>query len=58
MRPELKATDSFVAELSEVVRCVRGGQTSSILGGDLAVDALVLCEKQTQSVRTGKLVKL
>ena len=57
-RPKLKATDAFVAELSEVVRSVRSGQTSPILGGDLALDALVLCEKQTQSVRIRKLVSL
>ena len=57
-RPKLKATDAFVAELNEVVRAVRSGQSSPILGGDLALDALVLCEKQTQSVRSQKLVLL
>ncbi len=32
-RPKLKAPDSFVAELSEVVRTVKSGQSSPILGG-------------------------
>jgi predicted dehydrogenase len=55
-RPKLNATDAFVAELSELVRAVRSGKDSPILGGDLALDSLVLCEKQTQSVRSKKLV--
>ncbi|HEX4071900.1 MAG TPA: Gfo/Idh/MocA family oxidoreductase [Planctomycetaceae bacterium] len=57
-RPKLNAADAFVAELSEVVRAVRSGQGSPILGGNLALDALVLCEKQTQSVRSEKLVSV
>jgi predicted dehydrogenase len=50
--------DAFVAELGEVVRAVRSGQPSPLLAGELARDALVLCQKQTESVRKGKAVKV
>jgi predicted dehydrogenase len=54
LRPKTKADDPFVAELTEFVRAVRAKKSSPILGGDLALDALVLCEKQMQSVRARK----
>ena len=60
-RPALKATeplDSFVVELTEVAKAIRTGQPSSILNGDLACDALALCEKQTLSVKKQKLVAI
>jgi len=47
-------TDSFLGEINEVVRSVRTGQPSKLLNGDLARDALVLCDRQTQSVRKQK----
>src|SRR5437899_12923144 len=50
-RPKLAAGDplaGFVAELKEVVKSIRTGQPSPILGGDLARDAVLLCQKQTQ----------
>jgi len=50
--------DGFVAELKEVVRSIRTGEESRILGGDLARDALLICHKETQSVRSGKIVKI
>lgn len=60
-QPKLKAADSvdsFVAELKEVEQSILSGQPSSILGGDLAVDALVLCQKQAESVAKGKTVRV
>jgi len=60
VRPKLgegDPVDGFVAELKEVMRSIRTGEGSKILGCDLARDALLLCHKQTQSVRTGKPVK-
>ena len=53
--PMLRAFD---AEIPEVVRAVKCGQPSALLAGDLARDAIVLCHKQTQSVRSGKTVKI
>jgi predicted dehydrogenase len=60
-RPELGSgdpVDSFAAEIAEVTKAVRSGKTSSILAGDLARDAVVLCNKQTESVKKGRLVKI
>jgi predicted dehydrogenase len=50
--------EGFTAELSEVARSIRTGKPSALLDGGLARDALVLCEKQTASLATGKLVKI
>ena len=50
--------DAFVAELKEVTRAIRTGTESPLLDGNLACDAVVLCQKQTQSVRTGRAVKV
>lgn len=55
-QPELKATDAFSLELFEAVKSIRSGKPSALLGGALARDALVLCHKQAQSARTGKIV--
>lgn len=49
---------AFEAELKEVVKGVRTGKPSEILGGSLAHDALVLCHKQTQSLARGRPVKV
>lgn len=56
--PKLAAVDGFVAELTDVTKAIKSGKPSPILDGTLAADALVLCHKQTQSVKTGKLVKV
>jgi predicted dehydrogenase len=61
LRPELGAADpvdAFVAELKEVAKSVKSGKPSATLGGDLAADAIILCQRQAQSVMTGKLVKV
>ncbi len=50
--------DAFRAELKEVVNCVKKQKDSDKLNGGLAQDALRLCQKQTQSLRTGRTVKL
>lgn len=60
-RPKLGGGDpvnSFVREISEVVRAVEAGQPSPVLDGRLARDAVVLCQKQTESVRRGRAVKV
>jgi predicted dehydrogenase len=56
-RPKLPAGDEidpFKAELSEALGAIRGGKPSPLLNGDLARDALLLCQRQTQSVVKGK----
>jgi len=60
-RPDLgpgDPPDSFTAQLKEVTQAVKNNQPSKILVGELARDAVILCQKQTDSVRTGKLVKV
>ena len=60
-RPKLGSgdpVDAFVAELTEVVRAVRANKPSPLLAGELARDALVLCQKQTESVLRGRAVKV
>lgn len=60
-RPQLAGgdpVDGFVAELSEVCRSIKKGEPSPLLDAQLALDALELCHKQTESVRKGRVVKL
>src|SRR5688500_9655637 len=58
--PTLAAGDpmlsAFEAEIKEVAMACQSGQASSLLGGDLARDAIVLCHRQTESVRSGRTV--
>jgi predicted dehydrogenase len=56
--PSSAAEDAFAAEISEGVRSIRTGKQSAILGGQLACDAIALCEAETQSVRKRKPVKI
>ncbi len=61
LHPKLKGGDSvagFVAELGEMSRAVRTGVASPLLRGELARDAVLLCQKQTQSVLRGRAVKI
>lgn len=50
--------DAFVAELSAAAKAVKSGQASPLLAGELAADALKLCHREIQSVKTGKIVKV
>lgn len=47
---------AFTAELQTAVEGVRTGKEPDLLSGKLARDALVLCIKECQSVRTGKAI--
>jgi predicted dehydrogenase len=58
VRPEVSPTDAFEAELGEAARSIRNGRTSDVLAPELALDALSLCHKQTQSIRRGRPVKI
>lgn len=60
-RPQFASTDpvdSFVAELTEVVKSVHKRRPSDVLDGSLACDALTMCAAETESVRKGKVVKI
>jgi predicted dehydrogenase len=60
--PELPPGDpmlaAFDAEIKEVAQSINKGEPSSLLSGELARDAIVLCHKQTQAVKSGKAVRI
>ena len=61
LRPDLGNGDpvvAFEAEIEEVVHCLEANADSPILSGELARDAIHLCHKQTESVRTRAAVKV
>ena len=61
IRPRLGSpdmVDAFPLELKEAVRAIRTGTPSQLLDGQLARDALILGQKQTQSVLSRKPVKI
>jgi hypothetical protein len=49
---------AFAAELQTAVDAAASGTPPDLLSGQLARDALVLCHKEIESVRTGKAVSL
>jgi predicted dehydrogenase len=40
----------FAAEINEVVRCIEAGCDSQVLGGDLARDAIVISQMQSEAI--------
>ncbi len=61
LQPKLGEGDPMVAfehELKEVARAVQALKASPILDGQLARDAVVLCQKQTQSLQSGRVVRV
>ena len=61
VQPKIKSgdpLDAFVGELRHATTAVARNEPSAILNGELARDALLLCQKQTQSLRTGRVVKV
>jgi len=58
-QPKLDGTDpttAFTAELQAAVDAVRAGRAPDLLSGRLAREALVLCHKECQSVKSGEAV--
>jgi predicted dehydrogenase len=49
--------DAFVIEITRVAEAVNSGRPAEFLMGDLARDAIIICQKQTESVRTGRRVE-
>lgn len=49
---------AFAAELQTAVDGVQSGQAPDLLSGQLASDALVMCHRECDSVKSGKIVKL
>lgn len=61
-RPALPPGDpmlaAFEAEIAEVAECAAANRSSTLLGGELARDAIVMCQKQAESVVSGAPVKM
>lgn len=61
MKPKLREgdeIDAFAAELTEAARAARTNTPSELLDGELARDALILGQKQTQSIERRRAVKV
>ncbi|MCI0637498.1 MAG: Gfo/Idh/MocA family oxidoreductase [Gemmataceae bacterium] len=52
------ATTAFTLEIQAAVDGVKAGKEPDLLSGKLARDALVLCHKECESVKTGKTVSI
>ena len=50
--------DAFAAELTEATKAIKSGRPSALLDGQLARDALILGQKQTQSIERRRAVKV
>jgi len=60
-KPDLGAGDditAFEAEMTEAKKAFESGQPSALLDGELARDALILCYKEIEAIRTRKQVVL
>ncbi|MCO6455951.1 MAG: Gfo/Idh/MocA family oxidoreductase [Pirellulaceae bacterium] len=60
-RPELGNGDpvrAFEAEVRAVAASIASGQPSPVLDGQLARDAILLCHRQTEAVRTGRATRI
>lgn len=60
-RPELGNGDpvrAFEAEVRAVAASIASGQPSPVLDGALARDAILLCHRQTEAVRTGRATRI
>ncbi|MEZ6093032.1 MAG: hypothetical protein R3C03_02170 [Pirellulaceae bacterium] len=58
IRPDLGSTDpldAFVSEIQQVRDAVKSGSNSELLSGELAMDALRICDAQSRSVQSGQL---
>lgn len=51
-------THAFAAEIREVVRCLGRGESSDILDAELAQDAILLCQKQAESLRKRRAIAI
>lgn len=61
IRPDVGEWDpvkSFSEEISEVVQSVETGKASPLLSGQLARDAVTICQRQTDSVRSRESVSI
>lgn len=61
IRPDLGPGDplrAFEGEVGEIVKSLRNRKPSAILAGDLAADAITICQKEAESVLKGRQVRI
>ena len=61
IRPTLENADplqGFISEITEVTQSINTGNPSEILAGELARDAIEICQAQSESVLSGKTIEL
>jgi predicted dehydrogenase len=58
LRNGSEATRAFTSEIQAAVQGIKAGHEPDLLSGKLARDALVLCQKECESVRTGQSVAI
>jgi predicted dehydrogenase len=56
--PDGDPMNAFIAEIQEVLRCLKRNEKSTILDATLARDAVALCQKQSESLRRRSFVRL
>jgi len=56
--PSGDPVDVFARELGDAAKAIRDDRPSKLLAGQLARDALLLCERETKAIKTGRAVKL
>lgn len=56
LKGPIEATTAFTAEMQAAVDGIKNGRVPDLLSAELARDALVLCQKECQSVLTGNAV--
>jgi hypothetical protein len=62
LTPALEGGDDpisvFAKEMETAVDCVKTGKVNPLLSGELARNALLMCHREIESVRTGKAVSM
>jgi predicted dehydrogenase len=56
--PDGDPMNAFIAEIQEVLRCLKRNEKSKILDATLARDAIVLCQKQSESLKRRSFVRV
>ena len=56
--PEINYPEAFTAEIAYAVDCLNQGVEPEILSGKSARDSLLICLKESESVKTGKTVEI
>ena len=56
--PELDYPEAFAAEISYAVNCLENNEEPVVLSGESARNSLMICLKESESVRTGQTIEI